>query len=466
MVTSPETMTRLSPLDGSEVGTFRVTSPTDIPAVVETARHAFASWSATTIESRGRIIRRAAALIEAAADELAAVVRQETGKPLGASLGEVSGAVEMGYLMASHGRHPDGSTLPSAVPGRHVRVQRIPRGVAALIVTYNAPLPNYAWKTFPALMAGNVAILKPSPATPRSAEMFVDILHSAGVPRDVLQVVHGHGDTAAALIDQGVELVSFTGSYPTGQKVADAAARHLAKTVIELGGANPLIVCDDADIDSAVATVLDSAFSNAGQRCSSASRVIVHESIYEAFRGALLDASAKVTWGVEPDADVSTLIDAESVDAFEAYLVQASAHGGTVHRVGKAVGKPTPGACLAQPALIEGLDIASHEGMAEFFGPATRLFSFARDQDAIRMANTSEYGLTAAVWSSNITRAEHIVAGLAAGVININGPTHGAEINMPFGGLKNSGNGSRDAGVNAIDQYSDLQVVSTFFGVQ
>lgn len=466
MVNDTPTMTRLSPLDGSEVGTFPVTTPDAIPAVVQVARNAFASWSSTTVESRGRIIRRAAQLIEAAAEELAAVVREETGKPLGASRGEVSGAVEMGYLMASHGRHPHGSILPSAIPGRHVRVQRIPRGVAALIVTYNAPLPNYAWKTFPALMAGNVAILKPSPATPRSAEMFGDILHNAGVPRDVLQVVHGPGDTAAALIDQGVELVSFTGSYPTGQKVADAAARHLAKTVIELGGANPLIVCDDADIDGAVAAVLDSAFSNAGQRCSSASRVIVHESIYDTFRDALVRAGAEVTWGVEPDADVSTLIDPASVDAFEAYLAQAKARGGTVHRVGRAVGTPKPGACLVQPAVIEGLDIESHEGMAEFFGPATRLFSFASDGDAIRMANTSEYGLTAAVWSSNIARAEHIVSGLAAGVININGPTHGAEINMPFGGLKNSGNGSRDAGVNAIDQYSDVQVVSTFFGVQ
>ena len=465
MVSDALTLTRYSPLDGSEVGTFPLTAPGAIPGVVATARAARAAWAETTIESRGRIIRRAAQLIESAADELAAVVRAETGKPLGASLGEVAGAVEMGYLMASHGRHPQGVTLPSAIPGRHVRVQRMPRGVAALIVTYNAPLPNYAWKTFPALMAGNVAILKPSPATPKSAEMFVSILHSAGVPSDVLQLVHGHGDTAAALIEQGVDLVSFTGSYPTGQKVTEASAKHLAKTVIELGGANPLIVCDDADIDAAVATVLDSAFSNAGQRCSSGSRIIIHESIYEKFRDALLVASAKVTWGVEPDVDVSTLIDRESVDAFEAYLASAEAAGAQVHRVGRQVGTPSGEACLAQPAFIENLEIGSAEGMAEFFGPATRLFSFATDDEAVRMANTSDYGLTAAVWSSNIARAEHIVSRLAAGVININGPTHGAEVNMPFGGVKHSGNGSRDAGVFAIDQYSDVQVVSTFFGV-
>lgn len=465
MVNDSTQLTRFSPLDGSEVGTFSLTAPTEVPAVVAAARAAFPSWSATTVESRGRIIRHAAQLIESKAGELAAVVRAETGKPLGASMGEVSGAVEMGYLMASHGRHPQGSTLPSAIPGRHVRVQRMPRGVAALIVTYNAPLPNYAWKVFPALMAGNVAILKPSPATPKSAEMFVEILHSAGVPSEVLQLVHGYGDTAAALIEQGVELVSFTGSYPTGQKVTEASAKHLAKTVIELGGANPLIVCDDADIDAAVATVVDSAFSNAGQRCSSGSRVIIQDSIYKKFRDALVSTSADVTWGVEPDVVVSTLIDRPSVDAFEAYVARAEEAGALVHRVGRQVGTPSSEACLAQPALIESLEINSDEGMAEFFGPATRLFSFTTDDEAVRMANTSDYGLTAAVWSSNIARAEHIVARLAAGVININGPTHGAEVNMPFGGVKHSGNGSRDAGVSAIDQYSDLQVVSTFFGV-
>jgi alpha-ketoglutaric semialdehyde dehydrogenase len=465
MVTQAKELIRYSPLDGSEVGRVSVTAPKEIPAVVARARQAFPAWSNTTIESRGLIIRKASALLEAARDELAAVVRAETGKPLGASQGEITGAIEMGYLMASHGRHPHGVVLPSAVPGRHVRVQRMPRGVAALIVTYNAPLPNYAWKVFPALMAGNVAVLKPSPATPVSAEMFVKILHQAGVPENVLQLVHGGGDTAAALIDQGVELVSFTGSYATGQKVVEASAKHLAKTVIELGGANPLIVCDDADIEKAVAVVLDSAFSNAGQRCSSASRIFIQESIYQTFRDALLEAGDKVTFGVEVDVDVSTLIDSDSVVAFENYLSSATQAGGTVHRVGLAVGAPPESACLAQPAIIEGLDVGSHEGGAEFFGPATRLFSFANDDDAVLMANTSEYGLTAAVWSSDIARAEHIVSRLAAGVININGPTHGAEVNMPFGGVKNSGNGSRDAGFSAIEQYSDVQVVSTFFGV-
>jgi len=464
MVAGTTSHTWFSPLDDSEVVTVPVTAASDVPDVVARARTAFESWSATTLESRGRVIRKVAQILETRSEELAEIVRRETGKPLGASLGEIGGAVEMGYLVSSQGRHEMGSLLPSAIPGRQVRVQRMPLGVAVLIVTYNAPFPNYAWKTFPALMAGNAAILKPSPATPLSATAFGEILQEAGVPEGVFQVIHGAGETAAALIDAGVELVSFTGSYPTGQRVVEASAKTLAKTVIELGGANPLIVCDDADLTAAADVVIDSAFSNAGQRCSSASRVIVQDGVYDAFVARLMTAAESMTWGTEPDVLVSTLVDSQSVEAFESYLAQAQSVGATVDRVGTLEGAPAAEACLAQPAIIQGLAIDSESGMAEFFGPATRLFRFSRDEDAIRMANTSEYGLTAAVWSSDIARAERIVERLEAGVVNINGPTHGAEINMPFGGVKHSGNGSRDAGIHSIDQYSDIKVVSTFFG--
>lgn len=453
----------VSPLDGEKIGPVPLTTPEGVPSFVSRARSAFPKWSARTLESRGKIIRRAAQLLEEHATELADLVRRETGKPSGASLGEVSGAVEMGYLVASHGRHEYGSLLPSAVPGRHVRVQRVPRGVAALVVTYNAPLPNFAWKAFPALMAGNTAILKPSPANPMSALRFAELLHEAGVPDDVFQVIHGGGDTAEALIKSGVELVSFTGSYSTGLLVMAEAAQTLAKTVIELGGANPLIVCEDANLESAAEAVIDSAFSNAGQRCSSASRVIIQQSVYARFREILFTKAAKVTWGISSDALVSTLVDATSVETFESYLAEVQQSGGRVERVGVAHGGNQK-ACLAQPAIIEGLDSNHPLGKAEFFGPATRLFSFSDDSDALRIANSSEYGLTAAVWSRDISRAEKLVGGIQAGVVNINGPTHGAEVNMPFGGMKHSGNGSRDAGIHAIDQYSDVQVVSTFFG--
>jgi acyl-CoA reductase-like NAD-dependent aldehyde dehydrogenase len=464
MVTS-QSFTRHSPLDGSALAGVEFTPPEKAAEVLQIARQAFVSWSQTTIESRGRILRKAAALLEERAQPLAEVIRQETGKTISAGLGEISGAVEMGYLVASHGRHPSGYTLPSAIPHRHIRVERIPVGVALLIVTYNAPIPNYAWKTFPALMAGNTAILKPSPTTPHSARKFVEILWEAGVPQDALQLVLGNGDIASALIDGGADLVSFTGSYSTGQKVVQASAVTLAKTVIELGGSNPLIVCADANLEKAADVAVDSAFSNAGQRCSSASRIVVEDSIYQKFRDLFVEKANALKWGADPDANVSTLIDSQSVVAFEEYLEAARKAGATVHRLGSSGGQSPPEACLAQPALVEGLDVTSEIATAEFFGPATRFFSFSTDEEAVSLANDSEYGLTAAVWSSDIARAERMVSRIEAGVISINGPTHGAEINMPFGGVKHSGNGSRDAGVYAIDQYSDVHVVSTFFGV-
>jgi aldehyde dehydrogenase (NAD+) len=456
------TFDKLSPLDGRVLGTYPVTSKKQAREQVASSREAFQSWKKTTIESRGRLIRTSARILEERHLELAQIVREETGKPLQDSVGEIGGAIEMGYMLAAHGRFPVGKLLPSAIPLRQVRLSRVPLGVAALIVTYNAPIPNFAWKIFPALLAGNTVLVKPSPHTPGSAEAFVDILHEAGVPKDVLRVVHGDGDTAAGLIDGGADLVSFTGSYPTGLKVMEGAAKTLAKTVIELGGSNPLVVFADADLTTAAATAKDSAFSNAGQRCASASRVIVENSVTDTFLDAVRATSASLLVGVSDAATIGTLIDQHSAQAFENYLSECEKAGATVERLGSRAGESSS---VVMPALVTGLDPRTELGSREVFGPVMRVFGFDSEAEVIDLANETEFGLTAAVWSSDIVKAERVVAGIQAGVININGPTHGAEVNFPFGGVKHSGNGSRDAGVEAIDAYSDVQIVSTFFGV-
>ena len=392
---------------------------------------------------------------------LASLVRSETGKPLEDSKAEIAGAIEMGYMMAAHGRFPIGKILPSAIHLRQTRLQRVPLGVAALIVTFNAPIPNFAWKIFPALMAGNAVIVKPSPHTPGSAEAFVKVLHDAGVPTNVLQVLHGGAEAAQGLIEGGVELVSFTGSYPTGLSVIEAASRTLAKTVIELGGSNPLVVCADAQLAKAARTAVDSAFSNAGQRCASASRVIVEGNALETFLTEVDALSSALVVGTSSNATIGTLIDQRSAKVFEDFLAECAAAGATVTRRGTVSGG---GECVVLPAIVSGLDPHSELGLMEVFGPVMRVFSFNNEGQAIDVANASEFGLTAAVWTSDIVKAERLVSQIRAGVININGPTHGAEVNFPFGGVKNSGNGSRDAGVEAIEAYSDVQIVSTFFG--
>lgn len=456
------TFEKISPLTGKSLGSYPVTSREEAQAAVAAAREALTSWRMTTIEARGRLIRAAARALEDNIDSLAELVRQETGKPLADSKAEIGGAIEMGYMLAAHGRFPLGKVLPSAIPLRQARVQRVPLGVAALIITYNAPIPNFAWKIFPALMAGNTVVVKPSPHTPGSAEAFVKLLHEVGVPHDVLRVVHGDGDAASGLIEAGAELVSFTGSYPTGLKVLEAAATTLAKTVIELGGSNPLLVFADAKVDKAAATAKDSAFSNAGQRCASASRVVVEKSVRDAFLDAVAVESSQLIVGTADDAHLGTLIDVPSAQAFEAFLEDCVAAGAIVTRYGLLNG---PADTVVLPAVVTGLDPHSELGNREVFGPVMRVFEFDDEAEAIEIANATEFGLTAAVWSSDIAKAERVVSHIRAGVININGPTHGAEVNFPFGGVKHSGNGSRDAGAEAIDAYSDVQVVSTFFGV-
>jgi aldehyde dehydrogenase (NAD+) len=457
-----ETFDKISPLTNEILGTYPIVSYDRAVALVASSRDAFATWKNTTLDGRGRLMRKTAQLLEERQAELAEIVRRETGKPLSDSLAEIGGAIEMGYMMAAHGRFPMGTVLPSAIPLRQARLTRVPLGVAALIVTYNAPIPNFAWKVFPALMAGNTVLIKPSPHTPGSADAFVALLHEAGVPDNVVQVVHGDGNTAAGLIDGGADLVSFTGSHPTGLKVVEAAARTLAKTVIELGGSNPLIVFADAKVDKAAETAKDSAFSNAGQRCASASRVIVEASIFEAFIAAVQKASKNLIVGTSQDAHIGTLIDHSNAKNFEQYLHECVRAGASVERLGTVNGAADS---VVLPALVLGLDPKSDLGNREVFGPVMRVFAFSSEAEAIDLANSTEFGLTAAVWSGDLAKAEREVSAIEAGVININGPTHGAEINFPFGGVKHSGNGSRDAGVQAIDAYSDVRVISTFYGV-
>lgn len=452
---------KTSPLTGEVLGSYPLNSKTDAHVAVAKARLAYESWKETTVESRGRIIRSAARALDENMDSLASLVRGETGKPLPDSIAEIGGAAEMGYMVSAHGRFPIGKLLPSSIALRQTRLQRVSLGVAALIVTYNAPIPNFAWKVFPALMAGNAAVIKPSPHTPGSADAFVKILHEAGVPEEVLTVLHGEGDAAAGLIEGGADLVSFTGSYLTGVQVMESSARTLAKTVIELGGSNPLVVCADADVPNAAATARDSAFSNAGQRCASASRVVVEQTVLDQFLADLEGLCASLLVGTSETATIGTLIDSRSAEAFESYLVSCEAVGASVIRLGALSGD---GECVVLPAVVIGLDPHSELGKTEVFGPVMRIFSFSDETQALEIANASEFGLTAAVWTRDIVKAERLVSQIRAGVININGPTHGAEINFPFGGVKHSGNGSRDAGVEAIEAYSDVQIVSTFFG--
>jgi alpha-ketoglutaric semialdehyde dehydrogenase len=324
-------------------------------------------------------------------------------------------------------------------------------GVAGLLMSFNTPLPNIAWKAFPSLLCGNASVVKPSEEVPASAHLFGRIAHEAGLPPGVLNVVQGAGaEAGAALVDHpGVDLVSFTGSAATGRAINEAAGRRLAKVCLELGGKNALVVCDDADLEGALRWTLASAFSNAGQRCAAASRIVVFDAVYDAFREQLVQAAG----ALEPEPVISEA----SLERILGLVATAAESGATVLCGGTRLDRP--GWYLA-PTVLEGAAPDADVSCNELFGPVTVLYRVAGFEDAVGLVNDSPYGLTAAIHTRSVHRAMRFAELVQAGVVVVNGGTHGSEPHMGFGGVKQSGTGWREAGVEALDVYSEWQYVN------
>jgi acyl-CoA reductase-like NAD-dependent aldehyde dehydrogenase len=433
------------PADGSPLCRAARSEAGDVDAAVAAARRAQPGWARRTPVERGNLIREIALTLRANRKEAAEVVAAETGKSLELALGETDAAVEMGFFVAGEGRRLYGRTTTSSMPNRTVMAVRRPVGVAALIVSFNTPLPNYAWKVFPAVFCGNAAVLKPSEETPASAGFFAELCNHL-LPTGVLNVVQGLGsEVGPPLVEApAVDLVSFTGSAATGRAIQERAAPRLKKVVLELGGKNALVVCDDADLERAVEWSLASAFSNAGQRCASASRLIVFDGVYEEFRDRLA-AGAK-------DYEVGPLISEQSVERILVALAKADIVTG-----GRRVDRP---GWWLEPTVVENVAADAELSCTELFGPVTILYRVRDLDEAIAIANDSPYGLTSAIHTANLHRAMRFADEVEAGVVVVNGGTHGSEPHMGFGGVKQSGTGWREAGVEALDVYTDWKYVN------
>lgn len=442
---SAEWFDKLRPADGEHVCRVARSGPGDVEAAVRAARSAQRAWASETPVERGRLVRETALALQARREDLADAVVEETGKTRELALGEVDAAVEMGFFVAGEGRRLYGRTTTSAMPNRTVMATRTPVGVAALIVSFNTPLPNYAWKAFPAIFCGNAAVLKPSEHTPLSASLFAEIVNEF-VPAGVLNVVHGlGGDVGPSLVQHpDVDLVSFTGSAATGKAIQARAAPLLKKVVMELGGKNALVVCDDADLEGAVEWSLASAFSNAGQRCAAASRIVVFASVYEEFRDRFVAAAR--------DYDPGPLVDEATVER-----ILRSIEGARVLTGGTRVDRR--GNWLA-PTVVEDVPAGGELSCSELFGPVTILYRVANLDEAIALVNNSPYGLTSAIHTASLHRAMRFADEAEAGVVVVNGGTHGSEPHMGFGGVKRSGTGWREAGVEALDVYTDWKYVN------
>jgi alpha-ketoglutaric semialdehyde dehydrogenase len=440
------------PADGVALCRVARSGPEDAATAVVAACEAQPGWAARPTVERGDVVRGIAELLRERRDEASELVAAETGKPLALARGETAAAIEMGFFVAGEGRRSYGRTTTASMPHRTVMTLRRPVGVAALLISFNTPLPNVAWKAFPSILCGNASVLKPSEHAPLSGWWMTRLCLEAGLPPGVLNVVQGLGpEVGLALVeDPRVDLVSFTGSAATGRVVAEAAGRRLAKTALELGGKNALVVCDDADLDRAVEWVLASAFSNAGQRCAAASRVVVFDAVYDELRARLLAGVDRL----EPPGPV---ISEASMERILAAVAAARDAGATVVRGGERRG--TAGWHVA-PTLVEGVAPDAPLSCEELFGPVAALYRVGGLDEAVAVVNASPYGLTAAIHTASVHRAMRFAELVEAGVVVVNAGTHGSEPHMGFGGVKQSGTGWKEAGVEALDVYSETQYVS------
>jgi len=335
--------------------------------------------------------------------------------------------------------------------------------VAGLIVPANTPIANIAWKTFPALICGNTVVLKASEDAPRIAQLFAELTQKAGLPDGVFNVVQGRGQPAGAalVLDERVRVISFTGSTAVGRWIGEAAGRRLARISLELGGKNPLVVCDDADLDQAVHWATLSAFSNAGQRCAAGSRILVFRAVYERFRELLLARVKRLKLGVQEGCDLGPLISRNQQTKVLAAIDRAKQEGGKILCGGSPPQDPAlQSGYYVLPTVVEGLSDKAELNSSEIFGPVVSLTPVENLTQAFELANGTEYGLTAAIHTRSVDRAMWFAQRIRAGVANVNLGTYGSEPHMPFGGFGASGNGTREPGVEALEVYSELKTIS------
>ena len=459
------TVTSYNPARPAEVlGEFPSADAAAVDLAVTAAAEAQRSWAKVPVPLRADIIAEAGRLLAARKDKLAALVSREAGKGLIEGGGEVQEAIDMAAYVAGQGRSAFGDVVPSELRNKMAWTTRIPVGVVGMITPWNFPIAIPSWKCFPALLAGNGIVIKPSELAPVCGEAFIEVLAESGVPEGLIQVVHGTGETGAALTTHaGVGAVSFTGSVPTGRKVAAAAMETGPRLVsLELGGKNAMIVLDDADLDLATDGALFGAFGSSGQRCTSTSRLVVQRGVAAELVERVVARAAELKLGdpVDPSTDVGPVITRQSADRIAGMLDAAVGEGATIAGAsGITEVDGCDGGAFFRPTVIAGVEPDHRIAREEAFGPLLSVIEVDSLDAAVDIVNQVEYGLSAAVYTQDINRALQAVDGIDTGICYVNAPTIGAEIPLPFGGTKHTGNGFREAGARGIEQQSQVKTV-------
>ena len=461
---SKKLLKKINPHNGEIQKYFVNSNKTIVDLAVSAAHSSHYRWSQITPIARGKVLSEFVSNLKKESKSLASMVSSETGKSLNHSLGEVAGAILQGEFFAGEGMRLYGKSLTSGMDGRSSYTVRVSHGVTGLIVPANTPIANIAWKIFPALICGNTIVLKSSEDAPELANKIAEIGLRSGIPEGVFNVIHGDRNTGIHLVEnKKVKLISFTGSSLAGIDIVTRASQRLARVSLELGGKNPFVVCDDADLDNAVHWAILSAYSNAGQRCAAASRLIVFKNIYENFLELFLEKASKLKLGLSNTADLGPVINEKQYKNILKYFNDATEEGANILLGGcSSKGKNLKNGFYINPTLISSLKPSSRLYDLEIFGPVAHIEKVENIEQAIDRCHESQYGLTAAIHTKNIDLANYFVHQIRSGLVNVNLGTFGSEPHMPFGGFGMSGNGTREPGTEALDVYSELKNVSFF----
>ena len=462
---SGETFEDRNPADTRDVvGIFQSSVKADVDAAVDSATRAFAKWRLVPAPRRAEIIYRAAEMLAERKEEFSRDMTREMGKVLKETRGDVQEAVDTAYYMAGEGRRLFGPTTPSELPNKFAMAIRTPVGVCGMITPWNFPMAIPSWKLLPALVCGNTCVIKPAQDTPLSTFNLVRVLTDAGVPKGVVNIVTGFGPEAGAplLENPDVRAISFTGSSAVGRTIGSTAAKSFKHCSLELGGKNPMIVLNDANLDLALEGALWGAFGTTGQRCTATSRIIVEKGVYHHFVDKLVERARKlrVGNGLDETVEMGPAINERQLLSDLNYIEIGKGEGARMlcggHRLQKGVFQH---GYFLEPTVFSDVDPKMRIAQEEIFGPVVSVIPCENFEDAIAIANGIEYGLSSAIYTRDVNRAFAAMRDLYAGITYINAPTIGAEVHLPFGGVKSTGNGHREGGIGAIDFYSEWKSV-------
>lgn len=462
---SGRTFENRNPANWDEVvGTFPKSGKEDVEEAVKSARKAFEMWRLVPAPKRGDIMRKVGDLMVARKEELARQMTREMGKVLTETRGDVQEGIDTAYYASSEGRRLFGHTVPSELPNKFNMAMRVPIGVAGIVTPWNFPMAIPTWKIFPALLCGNTIVFKPASDTPATATSLIEILLEAGVPEGVINIVHGGGgEVGMAIVGHpDVDLVSFTGSTEVGKKISEVAASTLKRVSLELGGKNAELVMDDADLNLALEGVLWGAFGTTGQRCTATSRLILHEKIHDRFLEMLVARvnALKLGDGLKDGTDVGPCINEGQQKTVQQYVDIGLEQGAKLLTGGKIAkeGDLAKG-WFYKPTVFAGVRPDHRIAREEIFGPVLSVIKTTSLDEGVRILNDTVYGLSSSVYTADVNGAFRAIRDIKAGITYINAPTIGAEAHMPFGGVKQTGNGHREGGWTVYEFFSEWKTV-------